>query len=151
MTLTHKSTDLALAIRDTIRTNKLTLGFDTNSFIEYGDHNNVPGGKAVTISAGTKTRDLAGVAGPGGRTENHMEVVITVYYMKIEAEVDARLAVDRLAENVEDLLHKDTTMGGLIIHGFVTQWVPGTITRDASMFRVVQLHFVGRTKTNVTL
>lgn len=151
MAHTHKSTVLALAIRDKIRNNKVELGFDDDSFVEYGDHNNVPGGKAATISAGTKNRDLAGVAGPGGRTENIMEVVVTVYYMVVQAEADARLAVDQIAENVEDLLHEDTTMGNIIIHGFVTQWVPAIIMRETSMFRVVQLHFVGRTKTNVTV
>lgn len=148
---THKSTVLAQAIIEKIRANKVTVGLDADSFVDYGDHNNVPGGKAVTVSAGTKDRQLAGVAGPGGRTENFMEVVVTVYYMKVEAEATARLTVDQIAENIEDLLHQDTTMGGIIIHGFVRQWVPGIIIRETSMFRVVQLHFQGRTKTNVTL
>lgn len=151
MAHTHKSTVLALAIRDKIIANKANLGLDADSFVAYGDHNNVPGGKAVTVSAGTKNRELAGVAGPGGRTLNQMEVVVTVYYMKTEDEASARLTCDQLAENVEELLHQDTTMGGIIIHGFVNQWVPGVIVRETSMFRVVQLHFVGQTKTNVTL
>lgn len=151
MAHTDKSTVLALAIRDKIIANKLTLGLDADSFVAYGDHNNVPGGKAVTVSAGTKNRELAGVSGPGGRTLNQLEVVITVYYMKTEAEESARLATDQLGEGIESLLHQDTTMGGIIIHGFVRQWVPGVIIRETSMFRVVQLHFVGQTKTNVTI
>lgn len=151
MAHTHKATVLAIAIKDKIAANKLAVGLDADSVVLYGDHNNVPGGKAVTISAGTKDRELAGVAGPGGRTLNIMQVMITVYYMKTEAEESARLAVDQLAENVEDLLHEDTTMGGIIIHGYVRQWVPGIIQRETSMFRVVQLHFFGQTKTNVTL
>lgn len=151
MAHTHKSTVLALAIRDKIRTNKVAVGLDSDSFVDYGDHNNITGGKAATVSAGTKNRELAGVAGPGGRTLNLIEVVVTVYYMKVEDEATARLAVDQIAENIEDLLHEDTTMGGTIIHGFVRQWVPGIIMRETSQFRVVQLHFVGQTKTNVTL
>lgn len=151
MAHTDKSTVLALAIRNKIRDNKVAVGLDADSFVEYGDHNNVPGGKAVTIAAATKRRELAGVAGPGGRTMNNMEVLVTVYYQKLEDEATARLAVDQIAENVEELLHSDTTMGDLIIHGFVTDWVPGIIYRETSMFRVVQLHFVGRTKTQVTV
>lgn len=151
MELTHKSTVLAQALLQIIRDNKVEVGLDADSFVEYGDHNNITGGKAVTVQAGTKNRELAGVAGPGGRTLNILEVVITVYYLKVEAEATARLAVDQIGENIEDLLHQDTRVGGIIIHGFVRQWVPGVIVRETSMFRVVQLHYVGQTKTNVTI
>lgn len=150
MAHTDKSTVLAFAIRDKIIANKLSVGLEEGDFVAYGDHNNVPTGRAVTVAAGTKHRELAGVAGPGGRTKNTLEVVVTVYYSVLEAEETARLAVDQIAENVEFLLHTDTTVGGIIIHGFVQDWVPGIIVRETSMFRVVQLHFVGQTKTNVT-
>lgn len=151
MAHTHKSTVLALAIRDKIIANKLSVGLEEDSFVAYGDHKNIPTGKAVTVASGTKLRELAGVAGPGGRTKNTMEVVASVFYSVLENEETARLACDTLAENIEDLLHTDTTMGGIIIHGFVQEWVPGVIFRETSMFRVVQLHFVGQTKTNVTV
>lgn len=150
MAHTDKSTVLAIAIRDKIIANKYACGLDPSDFVAYGDHNNVPGGKAITVASGTKTRELAGVAGPGGRTLNTMEVVISVFYMVVEAEETARLTVDQMAESVETLLHSDTSMGGLIIHGYVREWTPGIIYRETSMFRVVQLHFVGQTKTNVT-
>jgi len=147
---THKTTIVALAIRDIIKANRAVIGLDDNDFVAYGDHNNFPTGKAVTVTSGTKRRTLAGVTGPGGRTLNNMEVVISIYYSVLENEETARLAVDVMAENVEDLLHEDTTVGGIIIHGFVQEWVPGILYRETSMFRVVQLHFVGQTKTNVT-
>lgn len=151
MAHTDRSTELAIAIRDKIAANRTLLGLDYDSFVAYGDHNNIPGGRAITVASGTKTRELAGVAGPGGRTLNTMEVVISVYFSVVEAEETARLAVDRMAEAVENLLHQDTSMGGLIIHGFVREWTPGVIYRETSMYRVVQLHFVGQTKTNVTI
>lgn len=150
MAHTDKSTVLAIALRDKIIANKEALGLATDDFVAYGDHNNIPGGRAITVASGTKTRELAGVAGPGGRTLNTMEVVISVFSMVLEQEQIARLAVDQMAEAVEALLHTDTTVGGIIIHGFVRDWVPGIIYRETSMFRVVQLHFVGQTKTNVT-
>lgn len=150
MAHTDRATVLAIAIRDKIIANKVALGLAPDGFVAYGDHNNIPGGKAITVASGTKTRELAGVAGPGGRTLNTMEVVISVFSMVVEQEETARLAVDQMAEAVESLLHSDTTMGGIIIHGFVREWVPGVIYRETSMFRVVQLHFVGITKTNVS-
>lgn len=147
---TDKSTVLALAIRDLIILNKESLGLEDTDFIGYGDHNSVTGAKAVTVMSGTKRRSLAGVAGPGGRSKNELEVIIQIFYAKLENEEAARLAVDQLSEQTESLLHQDTTMGGIIIHGFVQNWIPGVIYRESSMYRVVQLIYVGQTKTNIT-
>jgi hypothetical protein len=55
-----------------------------------------------------------------------------------------------LAEEIVDLLHQDTTMGGIIIHGFVTDWIPGVAFKATSQYRAVQLNFAGITKTNIT-
>ena len=148
---TDRTTVLALALLSIIKANRASIGLEDSDFIAYGDHNNVGTGRAVTVSAGTKRREIAGVSGPGGRALNTMEVVITVYYSVVESEETARLAVDVMAEDLEALLHQDTTVGGTIIHGFVRDWVPGILHRETSMFRVVQLNFVGQTKTNVTM
>lgn len=144
---TDKSTVVALAIKDLILSNKETLGLD---YVDYGDHNNIPGGKSVAVRAGTKRRELAGVAGPGGRTLNRIEVLVSVYFSVLDNEANARRNIDELAEKIEDLLHEDTTVGGLIIHGFVNDWIPDTVYRETSMYRLVQLTFVGQTKTNIT-
>ena len=150
MAHTDRTTVLALAIKDKIAAAKSSLGLAPETFVAYGDHNNIPGGKAITVTSGTKNRELAGVAGPGGRTLNTMEVVISVFSMVLATEASARLEVDQLSEAVEKLLHSDTTMGGIIIHGYVRDWVPGVVYRETSQFRVVQLHFVGITKTNLS-
>lgn len=147
MAHTYKATVLAMAIKDLIEANKATLGINE---VYYGDHNNIPVGISAAITAGTKHRDLAGVSGPGGRSMNTLNVVIFIYYSVVEAEATARLAVDQIGEAVEDLLHTDTTMGGLLIHGFVQDVIPGTVFKENSMFRAVELDYQGKTKTNIT-
>lgn len=147
MALTSRSTVVAKAIETILNTNKVSLGLDE---VYYGDHNNIPVGKAVSVTAGTKRRELSGVAGPGGRGMNEMDIVLFLYRSVVEDEATARLAVDTLAEDIEDILHADTTLGGIIIHGYVNQWIPGVIHKPTSMFRVVQMNYFARSKTNIT-
>jgi hypothetical protein len=145
---TDQSTVLAQALKDKIELNKVALGLD---IVLYGEQNNVPGGKAAVVYCGTKRRPLAGVAGPGGRTDNFMEVIIDVHYSVYNPEEEGRLAADKLAEAVETLLHQDTTVGGIIIHGWVNEWTPGVVFKENSMYRTVRLLYVGRSKTNITV
>lgn len=149
MALTSKSTVVASAIVDLIEeaVEDEELAIDE---VYYGDHNNIPVGTAVAVTPGTKRRELAGVAGPGGRSMVYMEIVVLIYYSVVTDEATARLHVDQLAESIEDLLHADTTLNGIIIHGFVTEWIPGVIHKPKSMFRVVQLTYTAQTKVNIT-
>lgn len=146
---TDKATVLATAIKNLINTNKVVLGVDE---VYYGDHNNIPVGTAVTVTAGATRRELAGVAGPGGRAMNYMNVVILILLSIVQDEATARLRVDQLAENITTLLHADTTVGGILIHGFVEEITPGVIfNKEGSMFRVAQLDYTGKSKTNITV
>lgn len=148
MTHTDRATVLALAIKNLLKTNASDLDIDS---VLYGDHNNLPTGMAVTIQPARKNRELEGVAGPGGRTMNFMRILVTLYNSRVGSEEEQRLTVDLTSESIESLLHSDTTMGGIIIHGFVEEIENGVVVRDGSMFRTVVLTYVGKTKTNLTL
>ena len=139
---------MAKAIVEILIEHKGELGLDE---IYYGDHNNIPVAKAIAVTPGTKRRELAGVAGPGGRGMNEMQIVLFLYYSVVEDEATAREAVDTLAEDIEDILHEDTTLDGIIIHGFVNEWIPGVVHKATSMFRVVQMNYAARSKTNITI
>lgn len=155
MTHTDRSTVLAKAIKATIEASKDELGIDS---IFYGDQNNLPKATTVTIEPGVKNRDLEGVGGvltsggnrSGGRTLNVMQVLINVYSSQYGSESDQRLRVQELAEEIEHLLHQDTSVGGIIIHGFVETWDPGMVFKAGTMFRAVQMTFTGQTKTMLT-
>lgn len=147
MALTDKTTVLATYIQNLINTNKVPLGLDD---VLYGEQNNIPKALTAVVQAGRKNRIVQGAAMPGGNSLVTMTVVIMIYNSSSGAEAVERLAVDQLAEAVETLLHSDTTMGGLIIHGFVEMIDPGVSFKAGSQFRATQMTFVGQSKVRIT-
>lgn len=143
MTHTDSPTVLALAIKDKISSVAGSLGITT---VLYGVHTMIPTTPAVTVFAQGKTRTLAGVSAPGGRTENELVVIIDAHLAAVGNEEVERQAIEELANGIEAELHKDTTMGGIIIHGFVTSWDNGTAQLGGE-FRTIRMTYVGRTKT----
>lgn len=142
---TDRTTVLCIAIRDLIIANKGELGVVD---VFYGKHTMVPNSPTVVIKPGRKSRELRGVAAPGGRTQNQLMVLIDVMAADvISSEEQARLDIDTLAENVEKLLHVDTTIGGYVIHGFVENWDPGEIFIDKSQWRMVRMTYLAKTIT----
>jgi hypothetical protein len=114
----------------------------------YGRHTNLPHASAAVIVPGGHRRTLAGVSAPGGRTENLLSVEIGMHWSKVGDEETERQAVDDRAMSMEKKLHEDTTMGGLVIHGFVASTERGeTMMANNSMFRSVQMIWQGTTKT----
>lgn len=148
MAHTDKDEVLALAIRDLIELNKADLGI---GLVLYGDHTQIPTGTAAMIMAMGKRRQLTSVAGPGGMTENMLIVNIEIHRSVVSDEETNRRATDVMATAVEELLHADVTMGGIIIHGFIVQVDRGnTQFANGSMFRTVRMTYNGKTKTHLT-
>lgn len=143
MSHTDSPTVLALAIKNKIANVAGNLGIQ---HVLYGIQTMIPSTPAVVVFAQGKTRTLAGVSAPGGRTENEMTIIIDVHSAAVGDEAAERQALEELANNIEAELHKDTTMGGIIIHGFVTAWDNGAAQLSGE-FRTVRMTYVGRTKT----
>lgn len=139
---------VALTIRDLIVANQADLLLDD---VLYGNHIMIPRASAAVVTANGKTRELAGVSAPGGRTMNNFMIGIFLHYSKVGPEDEERQAVDARALLLERLLHTDTTLGGLVIHGFVRQVDRGeTQLSNGSNFRSVQLIYTAVTKTYLT-
>lgn len=147
MANTQFTSVLAQAIKNILVTNQSSLGLKT---VLYGNHTMLPVSPLAVVIPGPKHRELQGVGGPGGRTLNTISVYIDVLSSKVGDESEERLALDQLAEKIEDLLHDDVTVGGLIIHGFVTDWIPGETTTQGGEYRTVRLTFAGITKLQLT-
>lgn len=142
---TDKSTVLALAIQDKLELNKGELGIKA---VLFGNHNMVKEGPSIVLFSGKKRRSLAGVSAPGGRVMNELMVLIDVLHADVKSgEAEARLFLEELAESIETVIHSDTTMGGIIIHGFVTDWDPGNTFINRSQWRTVRMTYVGTSKT----
>lgn len=139
---------VAEAILALIEANKSTLLLDD---VLYGNHTYIPRASAAVVQALGKRRQLAGVSAPGGRTENQLIVGIQLHWSKVGNEATERRAADSRGTEVERLIHTDTTLGGIIIHGYITETDRGEsqlgTVGDNSMFRSVMMTFVGVTKT----
>lgn len=114
----------------------------------YGNHTMIPRNSAAIVQALGKDRTLAGVAAPGGRTMNNLRVMIELHWSKVGDEATERRACDARGTALERKIHVDTTLGGIIIHGFVSQVDRGESQMfNGSMFRTVRMLYVGTTKT----
>lgn len=146
---TDKTSVLAVYIFNLLTANQYDLGLTQ---VLYGNHNMVPKNNTVVVTPGRKVRSLQGVSAPGGRVKNELNVLIDVITSDVLAgENDGRLATDQLAEVVENRLHQDTTMGGLIIHGFVVYWDPGEQFVNNSMYRMVRMTYTGESRTYLSV
>lgn len=135
---------LAIAIKDLLVTNIIKLELDD---VLYGNHIMIPTGNTVVVTALGKRRLLAGASAPGGRTMNNLNVVVELNRSKVGPEEEQRRAADASATAIERLLHLDTTMGGIIIHGFVTQVDRGETNTSNGTFRTVRMLYEGESKT----
>jgi len=140
---------LAQALADIIELNKADLQLDD---VLYGNHNMIPHASAAIVMPMGKVRTLAGGSAPGGRTQNDLRVTISLLWSKVGDETTERKACDARATALEAILHQDTTVGGLIIHGFVNQVERGESPLaggigNNGMFRSVIMMYSGVTKT----
>ena len=148
MANTQFTSVLAQAIKNILITNQTNLGLKA---VLYGNHTMLPVSPLAVVIPAPKHRELQGVGGPGGRTLITIAVYVDVLSSKVGDESIERLALDQLAERIEDLLHNDVTVGGLVIHGFVTDWVPGeTTVPQGGEYRTVRLTFAGVSKLQLT-
>ncbi len=144
MTHTDLVSVLAMAIRDKLVANQQTIGLKD---VLFGQQLMIPLSPSAVVTPGPKRKDLVGVSAPGGRTQNTLTVFIEVHSMKIGNEATERLALDQLSETIEDKLNEETTMGGIIIHGYITDWNPGVSTMENGQFRTVRMTYTGQTRT----
>lgn len=146
LSITDNTSVLAGYIRDLIEANKVSLGIKQ---VLFGNQNDIPYTPTVVVTPGIKRRELRGVAAPGGRTINRMQVFVLVMTSKVGDEATERMNVDKLSEAVEKLLHTDVQMGGLIIHGFVNNWTPTEtfFQQTQGQFRTVRMTYEGMSET----
>lgn len=145
MAHTDDDTVVAQAIFNIIVANQTTLLLDD---VLYGNHVIIPHASAAVVTPLGKRRALAGVAAPGGRTENTLSVEITLHWSQVGDEATERANADARGTALEKKIHADTTLGGIIIHGYITQVERGeSVFTNSGMFRTVKMMFEGTTKT----
>lgn len=142
---TDRTTTLALDIKQLYLDNQNAYGVQD---VFYGKHKMVPRSPTVVVMSGIAIRTLRGGAAPGGRMRNELNILIDVMAADVlDGEEASRLAIDKLAEDLEKLLYLDVTRNGLVIHGYVQRKDPGELFINNSSWRTVRMTYVGISET----
>jgi hypothetical protein len=139
MPLTKSLPIVTEAVKTLLDTNANTLGL---LGVFYGDENLIPDYPAATVHGGTKRRVIATTR----QYDIFMPVQVILYFGKVD---NLRLNTkesELLAESVEDLLHSDRKMGGLVINSFVTRMEPGQLVRQSEVVKATRITWEGRSR-----
>jgi hypothetical protein len=148
MPLTDRIDVFTQVIYDLIITNKTPLGL---ADVWYGDEDKVPTTPCVAVSSGEKTRVLDGAS---RRTLVDLTCYLMVYFEKIQGTEQNRKEAETLAEDVEAVLHADSTLGGIVVHSYVSRSEPGYASRGRSpraLLSVTRLTFTGISKVSLPM
>ncbi len=99
--------------------------------VYYGDQGGIPLSPSATVELGNKTRDY----NQTGLMTNVIPQIIIVIYHGLVADVQIiKKELDQFVQAVEDKLHVDNTLGGLVISGIVSSVEPGTAIIGSAQF-----------------
>jgi hypothetical protein len=145
MPVTAKLSVVTQAIVDLLVANAVPLGVGTSD-IYYGDIEKVPRSPSIAVEPVERPRELAGVS---MQVENAFTVYIFVYVLGIDSSQDLRKSCDVLAESIEDVLHTNKKLSGLLIQSWVTNFESGYAVRGGVLLKCVRLTWNGVSKTMI--
>lgn len=142
MPQTDKPTIVAQYIYDFLRddANMLALGLED---VFEDDQDLIPRVPAACVVLGEYRRELTGIP---FRTDNNFTVYVMLYHAGVKDVQLLYRECNERAEAVMDLLHTDKTMGGNVIHGYVTTIEPGYVQKKTLMY-ASRITWTGLTKT----
>lgn len=122
---------VTLALVDIFETDA-TLGIKD---VYYGEEANIPRTPAVAIEV-SKSRT------PYQTGNNYLvtfNAVIDVFHSRYKSKQVTRQECDQFAKSVEDLLHADLKLGGLVINSFVSAIQTGGLRRGTTLMQASRL------------
>lgn len=137
MSLTAKVTDFADYLFTTLNSNKEELGVVD---VFYGDQDRIPRTPTICVEPDEVNRVLNGVP---RRVSVNLRAFLICYHSEVRSPQSNRRDADLLAEAVEETLHQDATLGGLVIHSFATSVQSGYATKNNAVFRASRITFEG--------
>lgn len=106
--------------------------------VYYGRTDLIPDYPAITVEPGTKQRSLE--LGSTHKFRIDFAVEIFLYFGKISNTAEINFEEnERLTELVEEKLHENFRLDGMVIFGFVTSIEPGTTLRSQEMIKVSRI------------
>lgn len=135
--ITTELSEVGLFIYNLLDRNSVDLGL---SEIMYGDQVKIPTTPAACVETGSKTQEYNGAP---RRVQVTMEVFVILYLARVGDKQENRMDVEDLAEQVETLIHQDSSLGGLVIYSLVNSIVYGYDVRGGDMIRAARLSVTG--------
>lgn len=129
----------AQALVTKFKNNSVVLGLADDS-VYYGDQTLIPRSPTLCVEPDNKEQELRGGSRRVNATVRHY---ILLYHSEVRSPQSNRLEADQLAEAVEDLIHADATLGGLLIHSYVTGIDSGYPTKQGVQWRGSRITFEG--------
>jgi len=143
MPLTDNLVVVGEALESYLESGKDGLGIRT---VWYGPDELIPETPAITVAPDGKTRTIIET---GHMTYNDFTVTITIYHARLGDPAVTRKECDQMAEAVEDYLHSNIKLGGLVYTSLVKTLEPGTARRANVILKATRLTWVGRSKTRI--
>lgn len=118
-----------------MNTVKTTYGINN---VYYGDQNKLAGARCVCIEPDTKTN--SDYKGAFRMVTPEYSVFVIVYELRILDPQFNRKEADAVAESLEAEIHKDASMGGLVVDSHVALVESGYRIIDTTLARVTRLN-----------
>lgn len=130
-------------IYDYLTTGKETLGINE---VWYDITGLVPTTPALLVEPQGKTRVISNT---GHMVENNFNVSIVLLHSRMASKSVTNEESLELAEAVEDYLHLNKELNGLVIHSHVTSVEQGSVTQERVLLRATRLMWQGMSKTRI--
>ena len=99
--------------------------------VYYGDQGGIPSVPSATVELGSKTREYNAI---GIQTNVTPQISIIIYHGLTVDVQTIKKELDQFVQAVEDKLHEDNTLGGLVISGIVSSVEPGVAVVGQAQF-----------------
>lgn len=116
--------------------------------VYYGETEGIPDIPAATVEVGTSSRSYNQT---GLQTTREVPIVIVVYHAKVGDSQVIKKSLDQFAQAIENKLHEDNTLGGLVISGIVTSIEPGAAAVGKALFYAHRLTWTAIIKERITV
>lgn len=116
--------------------------------VYYGDQVGIPQVPSATVEAGSAERTYNQT---GIQTNRVVPIIVVIYHGKVADVQGIKKELDQFAKAVEDKLHLDNTLGGLVISGIVTTVEPGVASIGTAQFYAHRLTWTGLIKERITV
>lgn len=147
---TYKSQDIVQGVFNTLVAAAPALGIsnrpDGTPDVYYGDQMTIPRTPTLCVEPAPMTRKFDGASHPP-RMQNMFDVMIMAYIQEINNIESITKEKDLLMDSIQDVMHADWTLGGLLLYGICSALDPGYALRGNRLMRCAKITYSGMNKS----